>query len=183
MKRAGFQKYVEPLIALFFIASIGAMVHEVDWLENTLGGVRLFWIAFTVGGLLGMACAIAFAWARHELLSGMSGPVLRSLVFIGSMTVALGLSSAAVASLLNRAYPGEAHTMTVKVDDKFYGRGQAQTPRLVIELETGVKEQIHVDRPFWDGVTAGEKIELTLHQGALGYDVMRTSPIHLTSKE
>ena len=175
--RVRFQKYVEPLFALFFIMSVGAVVHEVDWLENTLGGLRLFWIAFTAGGLLGMAAATAFAYARHELLSGMSGPVLRSLIFIGGMTVATGLSSAAMASLLNRTYVGEAHTLTVKIKDKFYGRGQAQKPRLVIEIDTGVKEHIHVDRPFWDSVAAGEKVELTLCRGTLGYDVLRIGSI------
>ena len=174
MKRAQFQKYVEPLFALFFIIAIGAIVHEVEWLENTLGGLRLFWIAFTGGGLLGMACATAFAYRRHALLSGMSGPVLRSLIFIGSMTVAAGLASAAMASLLNRGDVEEAHTVTVTINDKFYGRGQARTPRLEIELDTGVKEYIQVDRPFWDSVAAGDKIELTLCQGRLGYDVLRT---------
>lgn len=171
--RVRFQKYVEPLFALFFIMSIGAVVHEANWLENTLGGLRLFWIAFTAGALLGMAAATAFAYARQQLLSGMSGPVLRSLIFIGGMTVATGLASAAMASLLNRTYVGEAHTVDATVNDKFYGRGQAQKPRLVIELDTVVKEHIHVDRPFWNSVAAGEKVELTLCRGTLGYDVLR----------
>ncbi|SFC73040.1 hypothetical protein [Massilia yuzhufengensis] len=172
MTRLRFQKFIEPLLILLFLAALGLLINEVDWIENTLGGTRLFFLALTGGGVLGLAAGAFFAFFRHDLLSGLSSPVTRSIAFTGGVALTLGFSFAAGASYFNRIQVQEAREVTFTVADKFYGRGQARTPRLVIQDELGGEENIMVDRPFWNDVAAGDKIVLGVSRGAFGYDVV-----------
>lgn len=172
MTKLQFQKYVEPCFIVLALVALGLTVSEADRLENTIGGVQLFWFAFTAGGLPGLAAGVLFCYYRHELLSGMLGPVQRSALLTANAALILGFLSVAGASHVNRTHAREARQSTVTVTDKFQGKGQAMTPRLVIQLDSGVEEHIWVDRSFWDRIVPGDEVHLCLRPGALGYDVV-----------
>ncbi|KFI05450.1 hypothetical protein [Massilia sp. BSC265] len=172
MTRVHFQKYVEPPFYLLFVLALFWMSSEVDWLENTIGGLQLFLYVFVGGNLLGLVCGALFGYYHRDLLSGMIGPVLRTMIFAGTTAMTVGAMSIAGASYLNRTHVEEARQLTVTITDKFYGRRQAATPRLVARLPSGDEEHIVVDRPFWDRVMRGDEVALQVCRGVLGYDVV-----------
>lgn len=173
MTRLQFQKYVEPWFAVLFLIALGVLVSEIECIENTIGGMQLLWFALGVGGLFGLVSAAVFSYHHHELLSGLVGPLQRSVLFSVMMALTLGLMSVAGASYANRAYARGSHELKVTVTEKFRARGQAMRPRLVIQLDSGAEEHVRVDRPFWDRTMPGDEVHLTLCRGALGYDVVK----------
>lgn len=105
---------------------------------------------------------------------GLVGPVARTSQFAITTALTLGLLLPAGASMLNRkviATPEQ--TLAVVVAGKCLGGKARSTPYFFILSSPGVSERIEVDRHFFDRVSVGNEISLTLSQGILGYQVVR----------
>ena len=175
MTRLQFAKYVEPAFAVLFLAALFFLTPEAYWLDNTIYGLRLFWLSFSVGCFTGFLPAAVFAFFHHDLLSGLCGPLARTLKFASFSALCFGLLLPSIASYVNRKFVmGPAHQIEVTVTEKGLGGKSRSTPYIFFSPSPDVTERIEVDMRFYRGISVGEEMSLTLERGYFGYDVVRS---------
>ena len=174
MTRLQFAKYVEPVFVPLFLVALSFLAFEAYWLDNTIYGLRLFWLSFSVGCLSGFLPAAIFGFFHNDLLSGLSGPLTRTLKFAFFSALCFGLLFPANASFINRKFiVSPAHQIKVIVTGKGLGGKSKTTPYVFFSPSPDVTERIEVDRQFFNGISAGQGMSLTLERGFFGYDVVR----------
>jgi len=173
--RLQFTRYVESAFAALFLAALFFLASEAYWLDNTIYGLRLFWLSCSVGCFAGFLPAAIFGFFHNDLLSGLCGPLPRTLKFASFSALCFSLLLPAIASYVNRKFVvNPAHQIEVTVTEKGLGGKSRSTPYIFFSPSPDVTERIEVDMHFYRGISVGEEMSLTLEKGYFGYDVVRS---------
>lgn len=157
---------IASCVALF--TALVFMIIEIGPLDNTIGGLELFWI----GVFTGVAVA-----TPALLVLFLRTPSLRNATGSGSCAFGLimssGLFCAALLGYLNRAFalPGRS-ARAYQVEEKAMSSSR-RAPEALLFIRVGDhQERIAVDDDFWDGIRDGEFVELTLRRGLFGQPIV-----------
>ncbi len=156
------------------VLALVSLVFEGYWIENTINGKQMFWYAFTFGTLGGFIPAVIFGYKHSNLLSGLNKPLVRVLKFASYSALCFSFFLPAIASYVNRNITvGPKHLFYTSVTEKALGGRSKTTSYLYFTSPHGVTERIEVDHKFFCATSIGQKIQLTLQNGVLGYEVIK----------
>lgn len=168
-------------VGLFF-PSMLALLFELDWMENTVGGT---WFV-----LLVLAVAAVPAWLAGRAIRRLADPrrnlfLLQSaeerahaareassagfLTFVGVLTLSL-----VAASRMNHARAAAADDVAVTVVEREYrpaGPRSGEAHRLIVDVD-GRREDVVVSAAEWERSGPGSAHRMRRLHGALGFDVL-----------
>lgn len=177
------RKRIITLVSMgLFFPSMLALLFELDWMENTVGGT---WFV-----LLVLAAAALPAWLAGRTIRRMADPrrnlfLLQSaeerahaareassaglLTFVGVLTLALFS-----ASRLNHAHAAHVDDVAVTVVEREYrpaGPRSGEAYRLIVDVD-GRREDVVVSAVEWARSGPGSAHRMRRLRGALGFDVL-----------
>lgn len=150
---------------VFFFVTSAFLIFEGRRIDNTLNGMKLFWIA----GFSGIGIATILT-----IILKMTNPSVyyeskRRFAVNFGLFVGFFLLLPAAASFVNHYFADDiVICKSYLVERKNTGgRGSSW---LYLKLENGDKERFHVSREFYDKVSEGGQVKLCTKKGKLGFD-------------
>lgn len=119
LNRVKFSRTVDSLAAVVLLVALVSLVFEIDWLDNTIGGLELFWRSLAIGSVAGLMCALPIGYFNNDLLGGLVSPAVRVMRFSLGAALLFRMLSVAGASYANRIFGEEAeYKLAVLLTDK-----------------------------------------------------------------
>ena len=146
-----------------------SLLTEINPLDNTLGGLKLFYTSAAAGGLFGLIVSVYYYFSHR---SDYDRPSL--LVFSVMLAIIVTLFTVTIASRLNRSFTTSIeHDATFTVLSKGHSAGHKGPPQWYLGLNiSNQTERIQVSEPFWNTISLGEKVKLTLRNGYFGFPII-----------
>ena len=166
-KTTPFDKFMYYFSAVFFCIAAVFLVFEIRRIDNTLNGMKLFWVAGFSGIGVATILTILLKWKTPSVYHESKR---RYAIHFG-LFVGFFLLLPAIASFTNHYFAKE--TVTCKnypVDRKSMGGKRNQSSWLFLKLENGDEERFDVSRNFYDKVSEGGQVKLCTKKGKLGFD-------------
>jgi phage FluMu protein Com len=156
--------------SLFIISTLllFLMIWEAQHLENTLGGLRLFYILFMTGLVIGVCIASYFVFSKR-----LGSDTIAKAYYFFFFVITCTLVTSTVGSRLNRALVSkhsyfETHIVESKSTSTWKGQ---RSWHIILRLPSG-KKSFKVTKEFWEKVSEDEQLALELRKGFFGYPVV-----------
>ena len=151
--------------ALFLLGLIFQIFTQL-WTENTIFGMRLFWISMAFGILTSFILIFLVRWISPSIYSQKNKRLSVNLgLFLG-----LAIFTPAVTTFINRKFSDSSEICRkYQVENKSKGSKGNRTHYLEIIIENK-KEQFIIDRDVYDNIETKGQIELCTKKGKLGYE-------------
>lgn len=167
IKAKPFDKFIYYFsLTLFFTGLIG-LISEITNFDNTIDGIKLFWISGSIGVLL--ACIITFI-LKLTKSSVYNESKRRYTVHLG-LFAGLFLLSAAITGFINHSLADDTPIYKkYKIAQKSNGSSRSKSYFFFINTKVNTEERLTVDKSFYDQCKEGEEIELHMVKGYWGFD-------------
>lgn len=173
----GFERVVKPVnkliyyfsSTLFFI-SIISLLFEIRNFDNTVQGIKLFWIGGAIGVLFAIISTIILKITNPSVYFESKR---RYTVHFG-LFVGLFFLTAAGTSFVNHYYADknkncEKHTIL----RKGFGGTRSKEYFIYVKLNNESEERFTINRPLYQKLEEGEEIEFCMQKGKLGFDFVK----------
>ena len=151
--------------ALFFLGLIFQLFTQL-WTENTIFGMRLFWIAMTIGILTSFILIFLLRWISPSVYFQKNKRLSVSLgLFLG-----LAIFTPAFTTFINHIFSDSIEICRLyQVENKKKGSKGNRTHYLEIIIENK-REQFIIEKDVYDNIETKGQIELCTKKGKLGYE-------------
>jgi|GEM_PF-7047664 len=168
-KTIGYRK-LDVILALLFISSLLLFLPEINILDNTLGGLKLFLISSSMGGIAGICMALYFYFSRRFVPDTRLSLIIYFIIII----VVCSLFSATAASRVNRQWASESeYSNMFTIVSKGHSAGHRGPPQWYLYLAISQRiERIQVTEEYWQAAYPGARVKLILREGFFGYPVV-----------
>ncbi len=148
-----------------FVLGLGAMIWESQALDNTRGGLRLFWCVFAPAACVGFVLGYRYFWKSPRAGTGMVDRLSEPLMLL----IGFGLFAAAAVSSFNRVgVTTPRRTVSVSVIEP----PTAKQPTFLFIDWNGDAERLYAPRDLWcDAPARRTRGQLQVFTGRLGLDV------------
>jgi len=151
---------------LFFIGLLG-LVFEIRNFDNTIHGIKLFWIAGLVGILVAIIATVILKATNPSVYYESTR---RYTVHFGLFGGFFFLSTT-LAGFVNHYFASPtAFYKNYKIESKSISSGRSTEYFFFLKMENGDEERFSVGKTRYDNFEEGENIKLCLLKGKLGYD-------------
>lgn len=156
-KAGSFDSFVYRFSAIFFIVTLILLMFEITTIDNTLGGLRLFWISGFAGVLLAIVVII---------LLKIKSPTLyhegrRRATVIFGLVLGFFMLTPASASFVNHTFRTETIScQEYKINRKSIGGRRLRKTSLLFLTVNGHEERFKVSDELWNDVTEGGPVIL-----------------------
>jgi hypothetical protein len=156
------------LLVWLMIASMLPLLFQINSLENTVGGLKLFWWSVVTGVIVGFG--ISYFMARR-FLSSSERTSLYNLYFFSVW--AWTFLTPACASILNRYAPSSApYKKVFSVSGRCVATGRGG-PSYYLLFRTGNSiERVQVSQQFFRSRKSGNQMVFTMRSGFLRFPVI-----------
>lgn len=165
----GLQSHSRNVQGVLFVVSMVPLLFQIDGLENTLGGLKLFWWSLAIGIAAGVGIAHRLASRR---LSSPSKETSPGSLYLFWIWVCAFLAPAA-AGMLNRYGPGPTQQKRVfTVTGQCTARSKGNSTYYLLFRNGPSQERVHVSKALFHRLKSGQSMVFTLRPGFLGFPVV-----------
>lgn len=136
------------------------------WTENTIFGMRLFWISMALGVFTSFILIFLLKWISPSVYLNEKR---RLSVYLG-LFLGFAIFTPALAAFINHKFSESSVVCRVyQVESKSKGSKGNRTNYIEINIENKM-EQFIIDRDVYDNIETKGQIELCTRKGILGYE-------------
>lgn len=160
-------KFIYYFSSILLFAGLISLIFEVRKFDNTINGIKLFWIA----GLVGVLIAILLTTILKTRFSSVYYDSKRRYTVHFSMFVGLFLLSTAVTGFVNHHFAD--HTIFCKkysIIRKSTSSSRTTEYYFFLLMENNKEERFSVDKTLFNNFEENEQIELCMRKGRFGFD-------------
>lgn len=160
-------KWMEKAMNVLFPISLVLLITQITKIDNTIYGLKLFWISGAIGVLMGFVFVFILNIIDGSLLEYSEG-------YIVVILVSFFVLFPGVVSLTNTMYATNKITcLHHRVIRKDMGGRRNRVPYIFVDID-GEDERFEVYESIYEHVIEGGEIKLCTRKGFWGYDVVET---------
>jgi len=158
-------KRIENASGFVFLIGIIFLIFRIVPLDNTIGGLQLFFYSAGLGFLLGIGIVLIIKLLRPSVFYDSS----RRLGVILSFGLGFGMFFAASASFINEK-KADTDLLTKEVEIVTKSSNTRKSPAYYIFVKIdGDEERIELNKKVWDSFRDGDMVTLELKKGYFNY--------------
>ncbi len=164
-----FDKFIYYLSGTLFFCGIIFEIFEIRKIDNTIGGLTLFWKAGFVGVIISISLLLVFKKISPTIYDESQ----RRISILASFILGSFIFSPAFASFINHHYSTDKiECKNYNIKSKSIGGKRNKSSWLFLEIETNKEERFDVTRSLYDQVQEGGQVKLCTKKGKLGYEIV-----------
>lgn len=158
-------KIIEYIGSGFFGIGLITIIFRIVPLDNTIGGLQLFFTSAGLGFVLGLTMAIIIKNIRPSAFNDSS----RRMGIILGYALGLALVFASLASFINEKKASDTiFKKEVEIVSKSSNTRKKHSYYIFISIE-GKEERLELRKKAWDGLREGDMLTLELKNGYFNY--------------
>ena len=153
---------------LFLFGLIFLMFTQLR-IENTIFGMRLFWISMICGMCIGLILIILLRWMSPAIYNQRNK---RICVYLGFF-LGLAVFTPALTSFINKTFTDNSIICKKYLVKRKFRGGKGNRTFYVQIMIQKQEEQFIIDKAIYDGIDNGGQIQLCTLRGKLGYQFVK----------
>jgi hypothetical protein len=164
-----FNKFIYYFSGFFFFSGIIFEIFQIRKIDNTIGGLNLFWKA----GFIGIIISIILLLIFKKISPTIYDESERRISILASFILGSFIFSPAFASFINHYYSTDKiECKNYNIRSKSIGGKRNKSSWLFLEIATNKEERFDVTRSLYNQVQAGGQVKLCTKKGKLGYEIV-----------